>query len=102
MGSKEQYSKMEQELWALPFLLVLLRTAGLCLGLAKEVGFETRILPFFQGMQHLNKTSFLFHQQLPLKFGFCGSRQMKSPFLFGNIISLSSVPGNSSLQGREK
>ena len=49
-------------------------------GFAEEKGFDMGSLPLFQIAQHLNKTTFLFHQELPLEFGFCGSRQMAPLF----------------------
>ena len=54
---------MEQEPWALAFVLVSAE-GGWTLGDA-EMGFEMRSLPFSQVTQYVNKTSFLFHQQLP-------------------------------------
>ena len=42
---------MQQELWALSFVLVLLKTVGLCLGFAEEMSFETGSPPFSQIVQ---------------------------------------------------
>ena len=39
-------------------------------------------LPFPQIVQHLHKTSFLLHQQLPHMFGFCGNSSWTPVFLF--------------------
>lgn len=55
---------------ALDFVLVSLKTDGLCLGFAEEMSFETGRPPFSQIMQHLDKTSFLFYHQPPHEFGF--------------------------------
>ena len=65
--------KMEQKLWTLAFVLVLLRRWTL-----------RQSPPFSQIMPHLNKTFFLFDQILPHEFGSCDSRQTKPSFLFGN------------------
>ena len=51
---------MEQELWALVFVLILLRTFGLYLGLLEEMNFDTGSLPIFQITKYLNKILFLF------------------------------------------
>ena len=49
---------MEQELWELPFVLVLMRVAGFCLGVAEEVRFEMGRPPFSQITQHPHKNLF--------------------------------------------
>ena len=43
-GSKEQYLTMEWELCTLAFVLVLLRTVGLCHGLGEEMGLRQGVL----------------------------------------------------------
>ena len=50
-----------------------------CFGLAEIMSFEMGS-PSSQIAQHLNKTSFLLHQQLPQEFGFCGSKPQNTLF----------------------
>ena len=83
-GFQVGYFKMEQELWTLSLVLVLLSTFGLCLGFAEDMSFEMGSLPFSQISWNLNKTAFLFQPQVPFEFGCCSSRQKNPPFLFGN------------------
>ena len=59
-ASKDQALKMEQELWALVFVLILLRTFGLYLGLLEEMNFDRGSLPISQITKYLNKILFLF------------------------------------------
>ena len=68
--------KLEQELWALASVLVLL----------KEMGFEMSP-PFSQIAQNLTKISFLLHQHLPHGFGFCGGREPNLFFFFFNSVT---------------
>ena len=35
--------QMEQEFWALPLVLFLQKTAGLCMGFSELMGFDTRV-----------------------------------------------------------
>ena len=51
---------MEQELGALAFVLVLMRTAGFCLASVEEMSFKTDSPPFSQIILHSNK-NFLYH-----------------------------------------
>ena len=51
---------MEQELWALPFVWVLLRTTEFCLGFVKGNEPEMESPPFSQIIQHPNKSLFPF------------------------------------------
>ena len=79
VGSKGWSFKMEQKLWALPFVLVLLRLAGLCLGFAEEMTMR-------QGVPHSPRLCstgiklLFFCFSTYFEFGFCGSRQANSPF----------------------
>ena len=60
LGSKAHHFKTQQEFWALPFALVLLRTVELCLGFAEEMGSEMGSYLFSKIIQHLDKNLFPF------------------------------------------
>ena len=53
-----RYFKWGKELWTLPLVLALLRTAGFSPGFPEGMGFETTCLPFSQMVQPLNKSLF--------------------------------------------
>ena len=84
---------MGQELWSLPFLLVLLHTTGFCPDFAKEISFEVRSSLFSKMAQYPNKTFFLLHQHLCHKFGFCGDKQLNPCFFCLFPITFSDTEG---------
>ena len=61
---------MKQELWAVPFFLVLLGMVGLCVCDMDKMILMTESPPSFQILVHLNKNPFRSHQPLPPEFAF--------------------------------
>ena len=86
-GSTGWYFKMEQELWALPFVLVLLRTAGLCLNLQTRLALRWGV-PHSPRMFSIQiKNSFSFLTASAFRVCLLWPWAAETLFLFGNSMA---------------
>lgn len=96
---------MEQEFWALPFVLVLLSRVGFCVDFAEEMSFQMGSSPFSQIIQHSHNFC-LSHQPLPLEFAIWWQQAAEPHFgsetLWHWALPLLSVPSaaSSCMDGR--